>query len=162
MSSSKLIRLLSILAYSYSFDNSVESSRLTSKVTLSNETKSHSEKEPDQISDVHNPGSQAMEFEIDKISVLVHLPTTDLNKFLDDVVFPGPAEPSCVNKTKLNFTKKHKKRMRKSIYQVKVLKQEYKLNPNWEKEDMIAVGKKAGLEYHQVYKWYWEQSNRRD
>lgn len=50
--------------------------------------------------------------------------------------------------------------MRKSIYQLNVLKQEFKRNNTWTKEDMIAVGKKSGLEHYQVYKWYWENNKK--
>ena len=50
--------------------------------------------------------------------------------------------------------------MRKSVYQVKILKQEYKRNSSWTKEDMLEVGKKSGLTHYQVYKWYWEQQKK--
>lgn len=89
------------------------------------------------------------------------LQETDLNKLLDDVILAGPTDPFD-NKKRLHFTKKNgKRRMRKSIYQIKILKQEFKKNNYWTKEDMIAVGKKSGLEHSQVYKWYWEQRKRK-
>jgi hypothetical protein len=50
--------------------------------------------------------------------------------------------------------------MRKSVYQVKILKHEYIKNSSWTKEDMLEVGKLSGLTHYQVYKWYWEQKKK--
>mmetsp|Transcript_28747 Transcript_28747/g.32866 ORF Transcript_28747/g.32866 Transcript_28747/m.32866 type:complete len:81 (+) Transcript_28747:487-729(+) len=62
----------------------------------------------------------------------------------------------------IKINKKNSKRMRKSIYQVKVLKEEFKLSSSWSKDDMLLIGKKSGLSYYQVYKWYWEQQKKLD
>jgi hypothetical protein len=79
------------------------------------------------------------------------------------VICSVPLESITPIKETLDITKKNNsKRMRKSVYQVKILKEEYKRNSSWTKEDMLEVGKKSGLTHYQVYKWYWEQKKSSD
>lgn len=95
--------------------------------------------------------------ELDQICDTVNSPKTDLNKYVEDILFFNE-EPSVSNEAcQVQVTKKNKKRMRKSAFQVKILEQEFKSNQDWTKEDMKAVCTKSGLEHSQVYKWYWDQ-----
>ena len=101
--------------------------------------------------------------ELDLIWNLVNSPNTDLNKLVDDVISSAPLESITPIQDTLDITKNNtNKRMRKSVYQVKILKKEYNFNSSWTKEDMLDVGKKSGLTHYQVYKWYWEQKKSND
>lgn len=77
------------------------------------------------------------------------------------MICSAPLEPITPITDALDIMKKNdNKRMRKSVYQVKILKQEFKRNSTWTKEDMLEVGKMSGLTHYQVYKWYWEQQKK--
>jgi hypothetical protein len=65
-----------------------------------------------------------------------------------------------IDEPRLEITKTEKKRMRKSAYQVNILFQELRANPEWSKEEMLIVSAKCGLEQYQVYKWYWDQQKK--
>mmetsp|Transcript_18581 Transcript_18581/g.21348 ORF Transcript_18581/g.21348 Transcript_18581/m.21348 type:complete len:160 (-) Transcript_18581:116-595(-) len=108
----------------------------------------------------HNPKLQFQSL-LSQIKEAVSSPSTDLNKYLDDIVFSTPSEPIGAFAETLDFQKKSK-RMRKSVYQVRILQDEFQRNSSWTKEDMIVVGKKSGLNHYQVYKWYWEQVKKSD
>jgi hypothetical protein len=85
---------------------------------------------------------------------------TDLNKFVEDLLFQDEPEADLINEDKIEVTTTHKKRMRKSTFQVKILEEELRVNPTWSKEDIRSVCKKSGLAHHQVYKWYWDQQRK--
>ena len=53
-----------------------------------------------------------------------------------------------------------RRRKRKSIDQLKMLLNEYKKNPNWNKNTMADVAKLTGLSEAQVYKWSWDQKKK--
>jgi hypothetical protein len=52
-----------------------------------------------------------------------------------------------------------KPKIRKTNDQVEVLKQHYK--PNWSKQEIATLAKITGLTELQVYKWSWDQSNKK-
>jgi len=54
-----------------------------------------------------------------------------------------------------------RRRKRKSIEQLKMLVNEYKKNPNWNKNTMSEVAKRTGLSEAQVYKWSWDQKKKK-
>jgi transposase-like protein len=48
--------------------------------------------------------------------------------------------------------------MRKNLSQVKALNRAYQqCKGTWSREDQIAIAKKLGLTEQQVYKWSWDQ-----
>ena len=54
-----------------------------------------------------------------------------------------------------------KKRNRKNPNQMQYLMQEYTKDPNWTKETCCRVSKATGLTESQVYKWGWDQKNKK-
>ncbi|CAG9331525.1 unnamed protein product [Blepharisma stoltei] len=54
------------------------------------------------------------------------------------------------------FLKLKRKRNRKSEHQVKILKEEYKINPIWSKEKVVELAKITQLSECQIYKWAWD------
>ena len=54
-----------------------------------------------------------------------------------------------------------KKRNRKNPNQMQYLMQEYSKDPNWTKETCCRVSKATGLTESQVYKWGWDQKNKK-
>ncbi len=54
-----------------------------------------------------------------------------------------------------------RRRKRKSIDQLKMLYNEYKKNPNWNKTTMAEMALKTGLSEAQVYKWSWDQKKKK-
>ena len=54
-----------------------------------------------------------------------------------------------------------RRRKRKSMEQLKQLSEEYKKNPNWNKDIMAKVARKLGLSEAQVYKWGWDQKKKK-
>lgn len=85
--------------------------------------------------------------------------SADLNRLVADL-FDNETGMLLIDEPKLEITKNEKKRMRKSAYQISILKQELRANPEWSKEDMLTVSAKSGLEQYQVYKWYWDQQKK--
>jgi len=53
-----------------------------------------------------------------------------------------------------------KKRKRKSINQIKILKQELDVESNWSKEKIAEMSEITGLSQSQVYKWWWDQKKK--
>jgi len=53
-----------------------------------------------------------------------------------------------------------KKRKRKSTAQIKILKQELDIEPNWSKEKIVEMSDITGLSQSQVYKWWWDQKKK--
>ena len=60
-----------------------------------------------------------------------------------------------------NLTEQKKKRNRKNPNQMTYLMQEYAKDPNWSKETCQRVSKATGLTESQVYKWGWDQKNKK-
>lgn len=85
----------------------------------------------------------------------------DLNQWVDFILDSTPIgiEDDQVKPIAVN-SQGSKKRMRKSIYQMKILNKEYKLNNNWDKEQMNYISNLTGLSHYQVYKWFWEQKKK--
>ena len=54
-----------------------------------------------------------------------------------------------------------RRRKRKSIDQLKMLYNEYKKNPNWNKTTMSDMAIRTGLSEAQVYKWSWDQKKKK-
>lgn len=54
-----------------------------------------------------------------------------------------------------------KKRNRKNPNQMQYLMQEYQKDPNWSKETCLRVSLATGLTESQVYKWGWDQKNKK-
>ena len=54
-----------------------------------------------------------------------------------------------------------RRRKRKNMDQLKVLYNEYKKNPNWNKGTMAEMAQKTGLSEAQVYKWSWDQKRKK-
>ncbi len=54
-----------------------------------------------------------------------------------------------------------RRRKRKSIEQLKLLAEEYRVNPNWNKTTMSEVAHRTGLSEAQVYKWSWDQKRKK-
>jgi hypothetical protein len=54
-----------------------------------------------------------------------------------------------------------RKRKRKSMEQLKLLAEEYKRNPSWNKGTMSEVARRTGLSEAQVYKWGWDQKKKK-
>lgn len=98
--------------------------------------------------------------ELDNIFQIVASSKTDLNKYVEDLIFESNPEWEQILEHKVEVTKKNKKRMRKSAFQVKILEQELNLNPTWGKDEIREVCNKSGLEHSQVYKWYWDQQRK--
>lgn len=53
-----------------------------------------------------------------------------------------------------------RKRKRKSTAQIKVLKAELDVEPNWSKEKIVEMSELTGLSQSQVYKWWWDQKKK--
>lgn len=53
-----------------------------------------------------------------------------------------------------------KKRKRKSSGQIKILKQQLEMQPNWNKEKIVEMSEMTGLSQSQVYKWWWDQKKK--
>lgn len=143
--------------------NQSEYSSTSNYINFDENINNFKESETQDRSPVTSTGNSKPAFasELDYIWSLVNSPNTDLNKLVDDVLCSAPLEPISPISDALDIMKKNdSKRMRKSVYQVKILKQEFKRNPSWTKEDMLEVGKKSGLTHYQVYKWYWEQQKK--
>lgn len=88
--------------------------------------------------------------------------TADLNQLVDFILdsTPSGTDDDQINPITIK-AEGSKKRMRKSIYQMKVLCHEYKRNNNWDKEHINVISKKTGLSHYQVYKWFWEQEKKK-
>ena len=54
-----------------------------------------------------------------------------------------------------------KKRNRKNPNQMQYLMQEYNKDPNWSKDTCQRVSQATGLTESQVYKWSWDQKNKK-
>ena len=54
-----------------------------------------------------------------------------------------------------------RKRNRKNSQQMKYLMLEYIRDPNWTKDTCIRVSRATGLTESQVYKWGWDQKNKK-
>lgn len=53
-----------------------------------------------------------------------------------------------------------RKRKRKSTAQIKILKAEFDLEPNWSKDKIAEMSERTGLSQSQVYKWWWDQKKK--
>lgn len=53
-----------------------------------------------------------------------------------------------------------RKRKRKSTAQIKILKKELEVVPNWGKEKIAEMSDITGLSQSQVYKWWWDQKKK--
>jgi len=60
------------------------------------------------------------------------------------------------------YKAKNIKRKRKSKAQIKKLEKEFNINQTWDKEDFKRLSETLGLSRDQVYKWYWDQKNKKD
>ena len=112
-------------------------------------------------SDCHNKvyiGKSFNQTPYEDLIDLVYNETTDLNTLVHDVLSSGPKDPQV--KRKRVVKAKSAKRTRKSSSQVKALVEAYKMNENWEKEDVLEISSKTGLKDSQVYKWYWDQQKK--
>lgn len=86
----------------------------------------------------------------------------DLNKYVSDLLESAPVTSADAVITPAGDIPTHgKRRMRKSLFQTKLLSQEYKLNSNWDKKEISVLSKKTGLTKHQIYKWYWSQKQKK-
>lgn len=152
MSKSALVRTNSskspnFTSFSYCLENPVEpvSPSTAANQLFDQDTKSSTNKEADTFeakvvtsqtlstySDVH---------ELQEIHDVVHSSKTDLNRFVEDLLFSTGQDSILSEDVEVEVTKKNTKRMRKSIYQVKILEAEYKLNQDWAKDDIIEVSK---------------------
>lgn len=152
MSKSALVRTNSskspnFTSFSYCLENPVEpvSPSTAANQLFDQDTKSSTNKEADTFeakvvtsqtlstySDVH---------ELQEIHDVVHSSKTDLNRFVEDLLFSTGQDNILSEDVEVEVTKKNTKRMRKSIYQVKILEAEYKLNQDWAKDDIIEVSK---------------------
>ena len=54
-----------------------------------------------------------------------------------------------------------RRRKRKNMDQLKVLYNEYKKDPNWNKDTMAEMARKTGLTEAQIYKWSWDQKKKK-
>lgn len=50
-----------------------------------------------------------------------------------------------------------KNRKRKTKDQIRILKSEFNLNPNWTDEKIDEIGNMTNLNKYQVYKWNWDK-----
>ena len=87
--------------------------------------------------------------------------TTDLNKYVGDLIKSTFLDSEEIVPIAETSTISSQKRVRKSIYQTKALTKILKRSPVWDKESMNAICAKTGLTYHQVYKWYWDKKQKR-
>lgn len=55
-----------------------------------------------------------------------------------------------------------KRRKRKSRGQMDMLVEEFALDPEWSKERLLELSMKTGLSEAQIYKWGWDQRNKKD
>ena len=100
----------------------------------------------------------SVEDQLAAISKTITFSDVDLNRYVSDLLESTPVtnvELVVTPAGVLNST--GKRRMRKSIYQTKILTQEFAKNSCWSREDMLAISKMTGLTQNQIYKWYWEQ-----
>eukprot|EP00343_Euplotes_focardii_P003032 CAMPEP_0205805770 /NCGR_PEP_ID=MMETSP0205-20121125/9091_1 /ASSEMBLY_ACC=CAM_ASM_000278 /TAXON_ID=36767 /ORGANISM="Euplotes focardii, Strain TN1" /LENGTH=207 /DNA_ID=CAMNT_0053077515 /DNA_START=84 /DNA_END=707 /DNA_ORIENTATION=- len=96
------------------------------------------------------------ERDVDELLDMISKPNTDMNALLSEVLSSGPTDP--LVKRKRAITSKVKgKRVRKSKEQLDLLKQEYKINSEWNSEDITALSCRLNLTKKQIYKWYWDQ-----
>ena len=54
-----------------------------------------------------------------------------------------------------------RRRKRKNTEQLKMLYNEYKKNPNWNKSMLADMAQKTGLSEAQIYKWSWDQKKKK-
>ena len=153
--------------FSYCLENPVEPVSPSTAVNQWSEhdTKSSTSKEAD-VSDVKVITSKTLStysdvHELQEIHDVVHSSKTDLNRFVEDLLFSTGQDSIFHEDIEVEVTKKNTKRMRKSIYQVKILEAEYKITQDWNKDDIIEISKKSGLTHYQVYKWFWDQQRKR-
>lgn len=152
MSKSVLVRTSSskspnFTSFSYCLENPVEpvSPSTAANQRSDQDTKSSTNKEADTF-DAKVVTSQTLStysdvHELQEIHDVVHSSKTDLNRFVEDLLFSTGQDNILSEDVEVEVTKKNTKRMRKSIYQVKILEAEYKLNQDWAKDDIIEVSK---------------------
>ena len=98
--------------------------------------------------------------EIKTLSNILNNIETDLNNFIGDMLKFCPSD-NLVKKQRI-YKAKNIKRKRKSKAQVKKLEKEFQVNQNWEKDDFKRLSETLGLTRDQVYKWFWDQKNKKD
>ena len=97
--------------------------------------------------------------QIKNINCIVANDSTDLNDFIGDMLKFCPSD-NLVKKQRI-YKAKNIKRKRKSRSQVKKLEREFLANNSWTKEDFKRLSETLGLSRDQVYKWYWDQKNKK-
>lgn len=98
--------------------------------------------------------------EIQNLSSILNNDQTNMNNFIGDMLKCCPSD-SMIKKQRI-YKAKNIKRKRKTKVQIKKLEKEFKLNESWEKEDFKKLSITLGLSRDQVYKWFWDQKNKKD
>lgn len=92
--------------------------------------------------------------EMSSIRNMIDSQATDLNCFLDSHVF-FDLEVDCEIQPLGEVTlSTNKRKIRKSPAQIKILKQAYEYNDEWNRDLIDSLANQAGLSFKQVYKWY--------
>lgn len=98
--------------------------------------------------------------EIQNLNDILSNDETNLNDFIGDMLKCCPSD-IMIKKQRI-YKAKNIKRKRKSKVQIKKLEKEFKVNSNWDKEDFKRLSETLGLTRDQVYKWFWDQKNKKD
>ena len=97
--------------------------------------------------------------EIKNLSCILNDTRIDLNTFIDGMIKSCPSD--IMIKKQRVYKAKNIKRKRKTKVQIRKLERELKSNPSWEKEDFKRLSKSLELTRDQVYKWFWDQKNKK-
>jgi hypothetical protein len=101
------------------------------------------------------------------ITILVNSTYTDLNHYVSDLIKSISVDSDFDDQQILtqivpvtDGKSKNRRRIRKSVYQTKMLIKLYKKISDWDKDYIKTVASLTGLQYQQVYKWYWDQQQK--
>ena len=99
---------------------------------------------------------------LNSVATLVKSTYTDLNKCVSDLIKLTEVDSEFGEQIIpiTDSAQVTRKRLRKSVFQLKKLSKMLKRTPHWDKPHMNYVAKQTGLQYQQVYKWYWDQQHK--
>jgi hypothetical protein len=96
--------------------------------------------------------------ELISIDRIISDSSTDMNNFIGDMLKHCPCD-NLVKKQRI-YKAKNITRKRKSKVQIKQLEKEFKICPNWDKDDFKRLSETLGLNRDQIYKWFWDQKKK--
>jgi hypothetical protein len=98
--------------------------------------------------------------EMKTLNVVLSNTDTDLNDFIGDLLKFCPSD-NLVKKQRI-YKAKNIKRKRKTKSQIRKLEKEFSITQNWDKEDFKRLSETLSLTRDQVYKWFWDQKNKKE